>query len=342
VAAGEPLGVTQDEIELRGHAVEVRVCAEDPAAGFLPATGEILSYSEPHGLRTDSGVRRGTQVTTLYDSLLAKVIAHEDDREAALAAVSRGLAELTILGVTTNSGFLRRLVDAEPVRRGEIDTGLIERGVADAEPDPAEARQAALALALIELLALHERAPAGDPWDTLVAWRQDGSAPVALRLLAARAKEPLRVSVSGPPHAAHVQLDENVVDAAVERLDAERVVVRTDVTQRVWRHASRADEHWLASGADTFAFRLVEPMVQGGDAGSEGALEAPMPGRVLSVNTEEGCAVEQGDVLVVIESMKMELSLTAPAAATVGAVHVSEGQSVRQGQAVVELVVDGE
>jgi biotin carboxyl carrier protein len=83
-------------------------------------------------------------------------------------------------------------------------------------------------------------------------------------------------------------------------------------------------------------------MVQGGDAGSEGALEAPMPGRVLSVNTEEGCAVEQGDVLVVIESMKMELSLTAPAAATVGAVHVSEGQSVRQGQAVVELVVDGE
>jgi acetyl/propionyl-CoA carboxylase alpha subunit len=221
-----------------------------------------------------------------------------------------------------------------------MDTGLIERGAAATEPDPGERAAAAGAAALIELLDLTERGGGGDPWDALVGWRIDGHAPVELRLLAARASEPLRVSVEPHPPDALVRIDELELRAGVERLAADRFAVRSGGRRRVWHHASLGDERWLAAGADTFCFRVLEPVVEGSDAAGEGALEAPMPGLVLAVRTCEGATVEEGEVLVVMESMKMELSLTAPTAATVGAVHVTDGQTVRQGQLVVELVTE--
>ncbi len=342
IAAGRPLGFDQSGVTLRGHAIEVRVCAEDAAAGFLPATGTVGAYAEPRaagGVRTDSGIGAGSEVTALYDSLLAKVVAFGEDRESAMDKLSGGLGELRILGVTTNTGFLRRLVDDPQVRAGDMDTGLIGRGLAPVEP-PGEERDAALvAAALLEVLALEGRG--ADPWDALVGWRLDGPAPVDVPLLPIGAKEPVAVTVTGSAADATVRWAQREVHASATRLDAERVAIRADGRRRVWTHADVDGRRWVAAGADAFAFAVVEPTVQAAVKLTEGTLEAPMPGTVLSVRATEGAEVAEGEVLVVIESMKMELALTAPAASRVGAVHVSEGDSVKQGQAVVELTGSG-
>ena len=128
VAAGEPLGLTQDDVRLAGHAIEVRVTAEDAARDFLPAAGRVLAYAPAAGdVRVDDAIEAGTVVDTGYDSLLAKVIAHGEDRPQALARLDRALAAFTVLGVTTTTGYLRGLLADDAVRAGELDTGLIER-----------------------------------------------------------------------------------------------------------------------------------------------------------------------------------------------------------------------
>jgi acetyl-CoA/propionyl-CoA carboxylase biotin carboxyl carrier protein len=309
IAAGDPLGFAQEDVRLEGHAVEVRVCAEDPAAGFLPATGTLLLYREPElpGVRTDSGVQTGSVIGSSYDSLIAKIIVHGPDREAALSMLSRALTQFRALGVVTNAGFLKRLVDAPQVRAGDMDTGLIERGVAPVGPQAAAVEAAAQAVVDHEARTLRESA-GEDPWDALVGFRLEGPAPLGLRLRTSGAAEPLTVTAAEQPS-----------------------------TYPAYAHAADGTVRWAACGADAFRFEIVEPTVLGPDAAAEGALEAPMPGTVLSVRVAVGQTVEEGAVLVVLESMKMELTLAAPGAAIVSAVHVTEGQSVKQGQAVVEL-----
>ena len=145
IAAGEPLAFAQDDVSLTGHSVEVRVCAEDPGVGFLPATGRVVGYREPRGpgVRVDSGIRLGSEISGSYDSLLLKVIGSGHDREEALERVQRALKDLLLLGVKTNAGFLARLLAAREVRTGELDTGLLERGIIEPLAPPREAREAA-------------------------------------------------------------------------------------------------------------------------------------------------------------------------------------------------------
>ena len=350
IAAGQPLGLTQDDVVLQGHAVELRICAEDPSSGFLPATGVVAGYIEPAGpgIRVDSGIALGSEIGSTYDSLLAKVITFGPDRETALDLAVHAVGDLHVLGVTTNAGFLSRLIDTSQVRAGDMDTAMIERdlltgGAGAGGPEPDAVQRAAIALALIETLALFEH-DGDDPWDSLVGWRIEGQEPVEFRLAAPGRDVPLVLRVEGQPRDALVhhgppgaQDAPPPLRAAVERVGDGRVAVRVGGRRTVWHSAADGAQRWVAAGADAFAFTVIEPAVQGADAAAAGALEAPMPGTVLSVRTAVGDSVAEGDVLVVIESMKMELSLVAPAAATVGAVHVSEGQSVRQGQAVVEL-----
>ena len=335
IAGGEPLPLAQDDVELRGHAIEVRVCAEDPAAGFLPATGRLVGYREPRGagLRVDSGVRAGSEVSASYDSLLLKLIAEGADRAEALEHLSRGLRDLRLLGVTTNAGYLARLVAAPQVQAGELDTGLLERGVAAPTPPAAEAREAAIATAAIEMHELVRRAST-DPWDALVGRRVTGDQGVEWRLAGAAGGADVLVTIDRGR--VRDQAGETMQMTTTD-LGADVIAVELDGRARRWHHAVLGAERWVAAGPDAFSHRLVELVVDGASPAGEDALEAPMPGSVFSVRVTAGDEVQEGDVLVVMESMKMEITLTAPHDATVTAVDVAEGDQVKQGQVLVEL-----
>jgi acetyl-CoA/propionyl-CoA carboxylase biotin carboxyl carrier protein len=339
VAAGERLTITQDDVRLTGHCIEVRVCAEDPGVGFLPATGRIVAYREPRGMgvRVDSGVRLGSEVGGDYDSLLLKLVASGSDREESLERLLRALKDLRLLGVTTNAGYLARLVAAPQVRAGELDTGLLERGIADPLPTPQETREAAIATAAIETLALADRGAGGDPWDALPGWRITGEAGVEWELEAAAGKGGISVHVLGDPGRARVRTGGRELRMSASDAGEGRARVELDGRARLWDHAVLGVERWVAAGADTFAHRVVELVVEGASAETDGALEAPMPGSILSVRVAAGDQVQEGDVLVVVESMKMELTLTAPHDATVHEVRVSAGDQVTQGQSLVAL-----
>ncbi len=191
VAAGEPLPFSVETLALRGHAIELRVYAEDPAAGFLPQAGPLLVYREPRGpgVRVDSGVGQGDAVGVHYDPLLAKLIVHAESRPAALARAARALREFAVLGIATNLPLLRALVEHPLVRHGDLDTGLLERELPAllAAAEPVELDPAAAAVAVHHLIAGSAGdASAGvhalpDPWTTLSGWRVGGDDRVRAR-----------------------------------------------------------------------------------------------------------------------------------------------------------------
>ena len=177
VAAGEPLPLRQDELAFRGHAMEARIYAEDPAAGFLPSSGRIVAWREPPGARVDSGVEQGTEVTSHYDPLLAKLIVSGPDRETALARLGAALRGLTVAGPATNVAYLRALAAHEDVRAGRLDTGLLERLGGDLGPAPDPA------LPALALVALIGEPASDDPWDARDAWRPGERGSARARLL---------------------------------------------------------------------------------------------------------------------------------------------------------------
>jgi 3-methylcrotonyl-CoA carboxylase alpha subunit len=372
VAAGEPLWLTQEQIVVRGHAIEARVCAE--GAGFLPQTGRIVAYREPAGpgIRVDSGVCAGSDVSGHYDSLLTKVVAHAPTRELALERLDAALAELVILGPQVNTAFLRGLLADPRVRAGELDTGLVERlardgaagaptplardGVAGASTSPARdgtgvakrlARDraagafsadedAAAAAALARTAALRASA-SDDPWERLLGWRADGPAPMRWRLRGGRdvfGADAVDVLVGhdevqvagGRPRAARVEI-----------VAPDRLAITLGGARRVWAIAQDGDVTRLGLDGHAWGFADEAAELRAGadDAGS--SLSAPMPGSVLVVHAHAGESVAAGDVLVVLESMKMELQVVAPAAGTVERVAVAAGERVASGQLLVEL-----
>lgn len=312
VAAGEPLAIAQSDVVPRGHAVEARIYAEDPAAGFLPAIGTVRRYREPDNARTDSGIRQGSVVGTDYDPMLAKVIASGPDRATALRRLSRALATYEIAGIATNASFTRTLLGREDVRAGEMDTGLLERIMAVEDLTlPAD-----LALAAAAASFAHDTAgrttPAG-PWrrsfEEAGEIRIDGGEIVCGDARSAIAVRALDVG------ALQVTLD-GVARRYVVAVDAEGVFVFRD-------------GHHLHA-------RFEAPR-QAGDGPAAGSLQAPMPGTILAVNVINGATVEEGDVLIVMESMKMELSIAAPATGTVSALELAPGDRVDRGQVLLAV-----
>ena len=314
VAAGEELPLTQAEVALSGHAIEARVYAEEPARGFLPSSGRIAVYREPAGVRVDSGVEEGTEVGSDYDPMLAKVIAHGPDRRAALGCLDRGLGELVLLGPGTNVAYVRALLSRPEVRAGEMDTGLIERlGDTVAPPAP---REDVPQIALLELLG---EPASDDPWDALDAWRATGPGTIRAELESDGEILDVGVDLSAPPPPALVAQRATSAGGGVRAFRGGAVV-------------------WVLDGrAEPRRFELRdadEPRVAAAAAGS---LEAPMPGTVIDVRCAPGDAVAEGDVLVVVESMKMEMSVQSAAAGTVGEVLVAASDRVARGQLLVAL-----
>jgi len=312
VAAGEPLELTQEALVPRGHAVEARLYAEDPANGFLPAVGMVRRYVEPAGVRMDSGIREGSVVGTDYDPMLAKVIAHADDRPAALRRLARALGELELLGVTTNAAFSRALLEREDVRAGEIDTGLLERILQERCQTPFLHAPPEDLVPAAALAAAGTARPAG---------------PFRLRL---EEHGELRVADGA------VRAGEREWRADVRPADGGRVRVALDGLARTYAFARDGDALWIARDGHHLELRVAR--TARGAAHSEDSLEAPMPGTVLLVHAENGQEVEEGEVLVVIESMKMELSIAAPHGGTVQGLDVAVGDKVGLRQVLAEVI----
>lgn len=337
VAAGEKLGFAQDDIELRGHAIEARVYAEDPARGFLPTGGRVLRVIEPSGdgIRVDSSLLAGTVVGSDYDPMLSKVIAHGHDRDEALAKLDAALAQTAVLGVQTNIEFLRFLLADERVRAGDLDTALLDERLAGFAPLAAPDDVLA-AGGLYRQWALASRAH-GDPWSVPTGWRVGGAAaPVRTEMNSPQRAE--TVSVWGLPEAARVRLGDGETRSARVEVAGGRMSVTLDGLRREYRCAE-ADRHlWITDERGTWHLREAEEhKIHRASGERQAEIVSPMPGSVIAVQVADGAEVAEGDVVVVVEAMKMEHSLAAPVAGQVE-VLVSVGDQVKVDQVLARLV----
>jgi acetyl-CoA/propionyl-CoA carboxylase, biotin carboxylase, biotin carboxyl carrier protein len=343
VAAGEPLPLTQDDVVLDGHAIEARLYAEDPARGFLPQTGTVLGLREPAGpgVRLDSSLAVGSVVGTDYDPMLAKVVAWGPDRDTARARLVGALGHTAVLGVPTNTAFLRALLTDPDVVAGRLDTGLIERrgeALTAAEPVPPSVYAAA---ALYELLEDEPAGPVVDRWDVPDGWRL-GEPAWTVRRLQAAGGDPVTVRVRGRSSAAEVQVGlGEPVRASAARDGGELTVTLDGVTSR-YAVVHAGGQVWLAADGRVTALREHERLHAAAEgAAADGAVTAPMPGTVTVVRAAVGDRVEAGAPLLVVEAMKMEHVLTAPLAGTVTELGVTAGQQVRLDERVA-VVTAGE
>lgn len=324
VASGERLPYAQEDITLTGWAIEARVCAEDPARGFLPSGGTVLALREPQGggVRTDSGLSEGVPVGSLYDPMLSKVIAYGPDRATAVRKLRAALADTVILGVPTNAGFLRRLLAHPDVVSGDLDTGLVEREAEGLVPDgvPDEVYAAAAA---VRREALEPRPDAGgwtDPFSVPSGWRTGGAPAPLLFSLRVAGADPVTY---GAPASATVTAD--------------RVTVELDGAVG---HFHRSGD-WLGRDGDTWNVQDHDPVEASlSGAGRSGAdtLAAPMPGTVTVVKVAVGDEVEAGQSLLVVEAMKMEHVISAPHAGTVTELDVTAGATVAMDQILAVVV----
>jgi acetyl-CoA/propionyl-CoA carboxylase biotin carboxyl carrier protein len=339
VAAGQPLAFGQDDVRLDGHAMEARVYAEDPARGFLPTGGTVLAVAEPTGpgVRVDSGLSAGTEVGSAYDPMLAKVIAHGPDRDAARRRLDRALAGTVLLGVTTNVTFLRALLADPDVVAGRLDTGLAERlSFAAAEP-PDEVLAAA---ALDRMRVAEPSGPVTDPWDVPDGWRIGGPAWTRLEVEhGPGAVAQLRVRGLASAGAEVAIGDRDPVPARVQAGPGTLSVTFGDQVRRYAAArgpgvASAGDEVlWLSRDGHTWALTARRPVAaRGGTAAAagiaDGVVRAPMPGTVVAALAETGQRVTAGQPLVIVEAMKMEHTVTAPADGVVAELSAKPGQPV--------------
>ena len=333
VAAGEPLPLRQEQVRLAGHAVEARISAEDPSRGFLPAGGTVLALREPSGehVRVDSGLCEGMTIGSAYDPMLSKVIAFGDDRDTALRRLDAALARLTVLGVTTNTAFLRTLLRDPDVVAGRLDTGLAER-VADALPAEAVPSEVLAAAALAEMVLGRG---GNSPWDIADGWRVGDHAWATMRLTAGH-DAPVPVRVRGRASAAQVAVgDGDPATASAEWDDGTLVVTWDGRVQRYacvrTRPASSPGKAviWLGRDGRSWAVGEEEPLAPSRDSvAGDGVIRSPMPGTVRAVQAALGEKVRAGQPLLIVEAMKMEHSLAAPADGVVSELFVLPGQQV--------------
>jgi acetyl-CoA carboxylase biotin carboxylase subunit len=359
IAAGLPLGFRQEDVAPRGHAIECRVYAEDPAAGFLPSPGRILLAREPRGpgVRCDSGVATGCEVPVHYDPILAKVVAHAGTRDAAIARMTRALEECAVLGVATPIELLLDVLASEPFRAGRTHTAFLEEHFAGWAPraDPSLERLAALARAL-DARASRRGARLATPWQRLGAWTVEGD------------RGP-RVVASAPGEHV-VEIDGRFETVFTAEADAGTWVWHRGRSRFVEAAGGRgaADSSVRAEPFDELGAGPVEgragdpgrgfPEPAGGSPrpktsgsprpqgpagaprsarGSPGAVTPPMPAVVVAVLVEAGRKVARGDPLVVVSAMKTETQLASPIAGTVKVVRAAVGAKVRPGDVLVEV-----
>ncbi|QSB21810.1 acetyl/propionyl/methylcrotonyl-CoA carboxylase subunit alpha [Pseudomonas sp. 15A4] len=330
VAQGQPLPITQAEVPLNGHAIEVRLYAEDPVNDFLPATGTLALYRESSqgpGRRVDSGVAEGDEVSPFYDPMLGKLIAWGETREQARLRLLAMLDEFAIGGLRTNLAFLRRIIAHPAFAQAELDTGFIPRYQEDLLP-AAEglteefwqlAAQAYLSTAAVTIRS----DDAHSPWSTTRGLRLGGPSEVTLHL------------ACGAESRSMVMRSDSQQGV---RLNGEHLLIERDGVRRQTIAIRRADTLYLQWQGDVHAIRSVDPIAEVDvSQGHQGGLTAPMNGSIVRVLVSVGEQVQIGTPLVVLEAMKMEHSIRANAAGTVAALHCAEGEMVKEGMVLVAL-----
>jgi 3-methylcrotonyl-CoA carboxylase alpha subunit len=355
VAAGGRMPRRQDQLRIDGHAVEVRLYAEDPARNFLPSTGTLvhlrLPEEGPH-VRVDTGVREGDTVTPFYDPMIAKVIVHDRDRVSAMRRMAALMEATEVVGVTTNAQLLKVLCSHPAFVGGEVDTGFIDRHRDELFAKTAAADDRAFAVAtLARLVEWDEAAQAAtrassdpwSPWSRSTAFRlldeghdevrwTDGERDVAV--IARRLRDGgLRLDLPG-----------GALEARVRRADDGRLAIRlgddTFVATVVRRQTADGLDYTMFADGTSRRLRLVDPLdvtQYEATASGDAAVRAPLPGKIIDLRVKAGDKVSKGQPLLVLEAMKMEHTLAAPADGTVKSVRYAVGEQVTEGAELVEF-----
>ncbi|MEX3614704.1 MAG: acetyl/propionyl/methylcrotonyl-CoA carboxylase subunit alpha [Burkholderia gladioli] len=351
VASGEALPLSQEQLEINGHAMEARIYAEDPDRGFLPSTGRLVHLSPPtvtDYVRVDTGVEQCDEISPHYDPMIAKLIVWGADRRQALDRMRQALAQYRIVGVSNNVDFLARLVAVPSFASAQLDTGLIEREQALLFPlaveVPAEVwLLAALAELLRERRLVEKKAARSadpdSPWRTLDGWRLNGRAGRPLVFRTGETMQEVGVEVLSGVYRLTVGAQQILArgslgtgtDSELQAQLGERRLRAAVVASNERRHVFFEGRAWLLAVVDTLHV--------GGGASEEatGGLRAPMPGKVVALAVEPGAHVEKGAPLLVLEAMKMEHTISAPRKGVVKAFRFAPGDQVFDGAELVDF-----
>ena len=343
IAAGESL--PEGDLNIRGHAIEARIYAEDPANGFLPSTGQLVHLAMPAQsghVRIDAGVEQGDVITSFYDPMIAKLIVWDDTRDLALDRMSRALSEFEIVGVTTNIDFLQRLVTTPSFANADLDTSLIEREKEwlardDSPESPSPILLAALTAILLENAAAEDtRSESYSPWSIRDGWRVNGSLRRILLFIHKQADNPVTVEYGPTAYRMRVADQDFAVEgdlkpggnltATIDGLHLHATVIEQQHTYHVFFNGA----HHLYKLTDPLAFDADE-------SAEESSLLAPLPGRITALLVQPDVHVEKGAPLLVLEAMKMEYTIEAPAAGKVQSFFFAPGDQVSEGTQLLQF-----
>ncbi|MFN3305178.1 MAG: acetyl-CoA carboxylase biotin carboxylase subunit [Roseateles sp.] len=344
VASGEPLPLKQHELKMHGHAIEARICAENPDAGFLPATGTLDVARWPAHVafergntRIDAGVREGDAISPYYDSMIAKLIVWGEDRAQALARLDAALRDTHIVGLHTNVAFLRRCAATASFSQADLDTDLIEREKAALFDQPGLPLRVAAAAVVAHTLAVEAATQDADPWSARDGWRLFGSATRRFDLelggqhhsvlLARHHRGGMTLTVEG-----------EAIEYAVQSSDAETHELFLG-TERLRVKTYAQGERVAVFGADGSAVLTeLDLLAHAGDGATEGGrLTAPMPGKLIAFLAQAGDKVAKGQPLAVMEAMKMEHTIASPRDGTVAELLFAVGDQVGDGAELLRL-----
>ena len=334
VAAGENLPLTQDEIPLRGHAIEARIYAEDPDRDYLPSIGKLVHLRQPEtsaDVRVDTGVRQGDAIAPYYDPMIAKLIVWGPDRDAAARRLSAALRDYEVVGVSTNLDLLRAIAAAPAFLAADLDTGFIARHIR-AEDAAAEADTVSLAAAVLAVLDAQHRTDPADPWDVADSFRLNLEGWQDLQLRFADVLLDIRVSSAGDgAYRMGVNGKSWLVRPVPGGVSVDGVAHRVAV-------ARRGDELTAIRAGQNLVFHTIDPLVPlGAKSAGDDRVVAPIPARVTHVLVAAGDAVTKGTPLIVLEAMKMEITLPAPRDGIVEVVRYAVGDMVEEGAELLQF-----
>jgi 3-methylcrotonyl-CoA carboxylase alpha subunit len=358
VAGGEPLPLKQDELKINGHAIEARICAENPDANFLPATGTLRTLRwpehvafrrnadaqalhEPAPARVDAGVREGDAISPHYDSMIAKLIVWGESRAQALARLDAALRDTHIVGLHTNVQFLRRVVNTRAFAQADLDTALIERERAALFEQPPLPLEVAAAGVVAHALASEVPLQGADPWSRRDGFRLHGGARRHFHLL--RGSEEHAVALARLHDGAlQLQIGDTRWPLQVRALGADRhdiVIGERRLGLAVYAHGEQVAVFAPDGRADV---RDVDDIAHAGEAAASGGqLTAPMPGKLIAYMAKPGDRVTRGQALAVIEAMKMEHTIHAPRDGVVRDCLYAAGDQVGEGSELLRLQDQG-